>query len=88
MTVRDEKRGWVVALLGTLLTVGVVVVAALGFKSPNSRIGAVEDRVSKIEPVVSQNTTDIAVVKSRMDDFTDGMNRLLDSQGLARIPKR
>lgn len=69
----DMRLGWVIALIGILLT------GAFGLMSFSGRAGALETRVSAIEQ--RQNGTDADI--KRMDD---DMKHVLDS--LARIEQK
>lgn len=81
---QETRYGWVAASILAIVVIAGTIVAAMGFSSPRDKLQNHEARLVVLE----QGYGDFRVVKQKVDDLSDGLNRLLDAQGLATIPKR
>ena len=84
MHIKSRSMNWIVPTIVFICTVAM----ALGISTPQRRISALESTVQSLSGVSAQHSQDIAVMAQKLDDLTDGVNRLLDADGLQKIGKR
>lgn len=92
---RKQSKIAIAALAVSLIGAGFMVAKALGFKSPEqtqndtaAQVKALQDDSKDLHQKQSDDHAFLMVVNQKVDDQTEGMNRVLDAMGLQRIPVR
>lgn len=85
------KKEWLWAALAVVVAAAVFakdIAGALGVRSPETQFTDIKEQLASHSTEIGNTKTEVALIRERQEDFAEGLNRLLENEGLGKIPRR